>query len=136
MEVVFRRILAESLIIKTKLLVGRIGQLVESVGRHDPTLNRIGVDDFGKAMHDHPSTAFLRHFLVPVFGVHVFLSKIAVFIFEPFIVEGDQLAEDLAFHLFDEIVDGIAIDEASLLGVMSVQVEVEGKSVFFVKMCR
>jgi hypothetical protein len=35
-------------------------------------------------------------------------------------VHGEQLAEDLAFDLFDKVIDGISIYEASLFSVVGV----------------
>ena len=46
-------------------------------------------------------------------------------------IECKQFAEDLAFDLFDKIIDGVAVNEGPFLGVVGVQVEVEGQSVRF-----
>ena len=49
-------------------------------------------------------------------------------------VECEQFAENLGLNLLDKIVDGVAINKMSFLGVVSVEIEIEGKSVCFDEM--
>jgi hypothetical protein len=79
-------------------------------------------------MHHNTPAAFLRQVLKAVFGVHVLLGEVAVLVLEARVIDGEQFAEDLTFHLFDKVGEGVAIDEAALLGVVGVQVEVERQS--------
>ena len=80
-------------------------------------------------MHDHSAASFFGPLLVPILGVHLLERKVAVLVLKPTVVQRKQLAEDLAFHLLYEIWEGVAIDEATLLGIMGMQIKVEGESV-------
>ena len=87
------------------------------------------MDDVGSFMHYNFSTALLCEILEPILCVHVLFAKIAVLILESRVIDREQLAKDLAFHLLYEICEGVAIDEATLLGIMGMQIKVEGESV-------
>jgi hypothetical protein len=106
------------------------------IGSNDPAFQGVGVDDIGGLMHDYPSTSLLGEVFKAVTRVHVLLSEVAVFILEPCVIDGEELAEDLAFDLLHEVGEGVAVDEAALLGVMGVEVEVEGKPVVGYEMVR
>lgn len=63
-------------------------------------------------------------------------AEVAAFVFEVLAVLCKQLAEHLAFNLIDKVVDGITVEEAALLGVVRMQVEIECESAVLVKMLR
>lgn len=46
-------------------------------------------------------------------------------------VEREKLAKYLALDLLNKIIDGIPINEGSLLGIVSMKVEIERQSVIF-----
>ena len=83
------------------------------------------MDDVGQPMHDHSAASFFGPLLVPILGVHLLERKVAVLVLKPTVVQRKQLAEDLAFYLLHEVVDCVAVDECSLLGVVGMQVEVK-----------
>ena len=87
------------------------------------------MDYVSKTIHDNSSASLFCHILIGVFCVHVFLWEIAVIVFESFMVHGEQLAEDLAFDLFDKVIDGITIDKCSFFCIMCMQVKIERKSI-------
>jgi hypothetical protein len=53
------------------------------------------MDNMRQPVHNHPSAAFFRPLLIPIFTVHLLLREVAILILESFIIEGEQLAEDL-----------------------------------------
>jgi hypothetical protein len=87
------------------------------------------VDDVGESMHHYPAAPFLRPLLVLVFRVHLLEREVAVLVLEPTVIHSEEFAEDLTLDLFHEVVDGVAVDESALLGVVGVQVKVERQSV-------
>ncbi len=56
----------------------------------------------------------------------MFLTKITVLIFEPFIIHRNKFAEYLTLYLFDKIVYCVPVDEVTFFGVMGVEIEIEG----------
>lgn len=84
-------------------------------------------------MHNYPSASLLGQVLVSVLSIHVLLAEVAVLVLETLIIHGNQFTENLALDLLHEIIDGIAVDEVALLGVVGMQVEVEGKPVLLVE---
>jgi hypothetical protein len=77
-------------------------------------------------MHYHPPTPLLSQILEPIPGLHMLHTEIAALILKVLAVHRKQLTKHLTFNLIDEIVNSISINKASLLGVMSMQVEIEG----------
>lgn len=76
-------------------------------------------------MHDHSPAPLFRPFLVPVLRVHLFEGKVAILVLKATVVQGEQLAENLAFNLFNKVIDSVAVDECSLLCIMGMQVEIK-----------
>lgn len=76
-------------------------------------------------MHHYSTAPFFRQILVPIFGVHVLLTKITTFVLESFVIHWHQLTEHLAFDLLNEIIYCIPIDKVTFLRIVSMQIEIE-----------
>ncbi len=74
--------------------------------------------NIGSFMHDYPSTTLFGQVFKTILCIHVLFSKVAVLILKASVIYCKQLAKYLAFYLLYEISEGIAIDEASFLGIM------------------
>jgi hypothetical protein len=86
------------------------------------------MDDVGHPVHDHSAAALLCSLLIPVLRVHLLHRKVAILVLKATVVHGKELAEDLALNLLHEVIDGVAVNEGTLLGIVGVQVEVKGKA--------
>lgn len=126
MPIVLSPILDQPSVPKLEVSIQRIRQDVLLIRRNNATLNRIRMQNLRKPMHDNPPTTLLRQILIPILSIHMFLTKITLLIFKALIIHRDELAENLAFHLLDKVIDGIPVDEVAFLCVVGVQVEVEG----------
>lgn len=88
------------------------------------------MNDVGHFVHHHSPAPFLGEVFKTVLGIHMFFCEVAVLILETSMIDGEELTEDLTLHLFYKICKGVAIDEASLFGIVCMEVKVEGESVF------
>ncbi len=83
------------------------------------------MDYVGQPVHDDPAASLFCHVLVLVFGVHVFLWEIAIIVLESFVIHGKQFTENLAFHLLNEVIDGIPINEMPLFSIMCMKIKIK-----------
>lgn len=89
------------------------------------------MNNMRQSVHNHPPAPFFSPLLIPIFTVHLLLREVAILILESFIIEGEQLAEDLWLDLLDKIVYGVSVDKVTFFGVMGVEVEIEREAVWF-----
>jgi hypothetical protein len=94
-------------------------------------LQGVGVDDAEFLVEDDACTALLADILVPVLGLHVLAGEDALLELEVDAVLGQHLGVQLAFHLLDELVDGVAEDEVAFEGWVCMQVEVHEQPLLF-----
>lgn len=125
MVVILRWILHKPFALKFKLCIDRIRQNIFFIGRQDPTLKGIRVYNFSESMHDNTATSFFSEILISIFCIHVFLTEIAVIVFETFVVHSDKFTKDLALNLLDKIVNCITIDKVSFLCVMWMNIKIK-----------
>lgn len=82
-------------------------------------------------VHDNSSTSLFGQLFESIFGIHVFLTEIAIFVFETRMIHCKQFAKYLAFDLLYEIVEGISVNEAAFFCIMSMQIKVKRQSIIF-----
>ena len=62
----------------------------------------------------------------------MFLGEIAVIVFEAFVVHRNKLAENLAFNLLHEIINGVSVNKMTFFGIMGMKVKIKGKPILLV----
>ena len=87
------------------------------------------MDDIGSFVHYYSSTALFGEVLKAILCIHMLFSEVTVLVFKTGVIDGKQLAKYLTFHLLYKISEGVAIDEATFLRIMSMQIEVKTQSV-------
>jgi hypothetical protein len=83
------------------------------------------VDHAEEVVVEDARAALLVEVVVLVLGSHRLLGVDAVQVLEVGAVVFDHLAEDLRLHLFEELLEGVAVDEEALAGGVGVEVEEE-----------
>lgn len=85
-------------------------------------------------IEDYSSTSLFAHILVPILRLHVLPRKYALLKLKIYAVLAENLRKELTFDLLDELIDSISEGEVSLVGWMSMQIEVHEQSFVFVVM--
>ena len=80
------------------------------------------------------SSALFRNMVSSVFDVHVFLGKVAAFVFKILWIHGQNLWEKTSFNLFLQLIRRVSINEHTLPRRMGMQVQKSKISTVFMKM--
>jgi len=89
------------------------------------TFHRVRVQYVGEFVHNYPPTALFRLDILLILGGHLPLREVALRVFEIAVVERHDPTERFGFNVLGEILEKVAVDEAALGRMVSVQVEVE-----------
>ena len=73
---------------------------------------------------DYSSASLLTEILVFILSLHVFSWEYALLELEVYTVLAQHFSEELAFDLFNKLVNGVPKSEVSFEGWMSMQVQV------------
>ena len=85
-------------------------------------------------VHNYTSATLFCSLFISVFRIHLFLTKIAILVFESTMIQGKQLAKHLTFNLLHKIVDSISINKSSFFSIMRMQVKIMRQPTFFDQM--
>lgn len=91
--------------------------------------------DQAKILIEYDSSAsLLAHVFIPILCLHVLPRKDALLKLKIYAVLTENLREKLALYLLDELIDGVSKGKISLVGGMSMQIEVHEQSFILVIM--
>lgn len=89
---------------------------------------------FSRLKNCNSSSALFRNMVSSVLYVHVFLGKVASFVFKILWIHGQNLWEKTSFNLFLQLIRRVSINEHSLPRRMGMQVQKSKISAVFMKM--
>ena len=87
-------------------------------------------------VHHHPRTSLFCNLITSILHLHMFQTKRTLLILKKLSIQRDNLTESIRLHLIHKIINCIAINKTSLLGIVSMQVKEKRQSLVLVQILR